>query len=125
MKKCLYCGREQSDEANFCNGCGSGLLSPEETERILNEREKQRIESENRKKEELIKRKCTVSFLLSILGLMFDFVYGVGFILSAVGLIMGLKGYIINRKTCFLWPVFLSAAGTLFGMFYFYLMFIV
>ena len=125
MNKCLNCGIDNSGESKFCFNCGAKILSPEETERIIKERERQYNEASELKKEELIKRQCNSSLVIALIGLILDFIYGIGCIFAAIGLILSLKGYIISRKQIFLWPVFLSAAGFLFGVFYLFLMIVV
>jgi len=125
MIKCINCGTENSAEAKFCSRCGAKMLSEEESLAIFQQREKQYQEALALKLENDINRHGNTALILALLGLILDFVFGMGFILSAISLVFGLKYYRATKKQIFLWSIFLGLLGFVFGIIYLCLMVII
>ena len=125
MIKCINCGTENSAEAKFCSRCGVKMLSEEESLAIFQQREKQYQEALALKLENDINRHGNTALILALLGLILDFVFGMGFILSAISLVFGLKYYRATKKQIFLWSIFLGLLGFVFGIIYLCLMVII
>lgn len=124
MINCINCGTDNLDEAKFCSKCGKGMTSEVDASVIFQQRERQYQEAILRQKEINIKKQANTALILAILGLLFDFIYGLGFILSAISLIYGLTLY-SKRKDLFSWSVFLGLLGLVFGLLYFIFMVII
>ena len=135
-KKCKSCGHITKDgNALYCERCGKSFAQSNETPKGLVwnadavygtrnariEREQARLfKAENRKKK---------LFALAFIGLLLDFIFGLGFILCLpVAIIASVDGKRVyeNRKkmtTWHLWAIVVGYLGAVFGLAFFILIF--
>ena len=122
MIRCYNCGTENTDEAKFCSLCGTKIVSEAEAQLILEQREKQKQEEIKLRYEHNLKKMGDRSLIFAILGIILDFIFGIGVIFSLIGFIMGLRVYMKLKSQNYLWPVFLGSLGFIFGVLYLFLL---
>ena len=139
-KKCEFCGHTTIDaNALYCERCGKPYEKAENAQiddrATMDERTNKEIAPEQKKtdktQERLIKadkRKKTL-FALAFIGLLLDFVFGVGaFLCLPVGILAAVDGkrtFEARKKmtTWHLWAIVVGGLGTVFGAAFMFLMF--
>ena len=117
-KKCEQCGYATTDEqATFCERCGSPLTEERNTEE---DRRLARLKKTSDRKKTL--------FVLAFVGLLLDFIVGIGWILClpvCICAAVDCKRLYAERKKCatwHVWAIVVGGVGTLFGLTFFLLM---
>ena len=88
--KCNYCGKDNKEEAKFCASCGAELKEKKKETKKEETKEVKEIKTEPVKvenKEQVTDGKATASLVLGICGLL---IWCLTFILSIIGLILGI-----------------------------------